>query len=264
VTGVAEPDARLIRLLGGEPTAWLVRRARDRMEAGRPLAGTVTLANASVEQRQAVERLTGRPARSGMSLSVSLADVDRILRASGAAPGGLAEAIKRLTGPVRDRSQDLADATTAWTAAFAPLDEAVAGRAALTGWRQWLDTTGVVRRLAPDPSTAHVLLVQVGAVLLRLPCRGMPIGRLAAECCGDAHALDEGRPAGTLALSAARALAGLPFAAEGTADSRRSAWAAVGIHLDDLSSLVLCLGLPGETRTPLGKVLALHQEAGQA
>jgi uncharacterized protein (TIGR02679 family) len=97
----------------------------------------------------------------------------------------------------------------------------------------------------------------------RLPSRGVPIGRLAAECCGDAHALDDGQPTGTLALSLARALAGLPFAADGAADSRRAAWAAVGVHLDDLSSLVLCLGLPGDTRTALGRALALHREAGQ-
>jgi uncharacterized protein (TIGR02679 family) len=47
------------------------------------------------------------------------------------------------------------------------------------------------------------------------------------------------------------------------ADARRAAWAAVGVHLDELSSLVLCLGLPGDTRTALGKVLAAQREAGQ-
>jgi hypothetical protein len=62
----------------------------------------------------------------------------------------------------------------------------------------------------------------VAAVLRRLPSRGIPIGRLAAECCGDAHALDDGRPAGTLAMSAVRALTGLPFAAGAGADSRRA------------------------------------------
>ncbi len=60
-----------------------------------------------------------------------------------------------------------------------------------------------------------------------------------------------------------RALAGLPFAADGTADSRRTAWAGVGVYLDDLSSLVLCLGLPGDTRTALGSMLASCREAGQ-
>jgi uncharacterized protein (TIGR02679 family) len=263
VTDTAEDATRLHRLLGGEPTAWLVQRARDRLEAGRPLTGTVTLAGVTAEQRRAVERLTGRPPRSGTSLSVSLPEVDRVLRESGAAPGGLAEAVVMLTGPLRDLSRDRADTASAWAAAFAPLDDAVAGCAELAAWRGWLDATGVVRRLAPSPTLAVALLDQVAEVLRRLPSQGIPIGRLAAECCGDAHALDDGRPAGTLALSAVRALAGLPFAAEVSADSRRTVWASAGVHLDDLSSLVLCLGMPGDTHSPLGRLLALHGETGQ-
>jgi uncharacterized protein (TIGR02679 family) len=260
---MTETDPRLHRLLGGEPVAWLLRRARDRLEAGRPLTGTVTLPAATPDQRRAVERLTGRAARSGTSLSVSLTEVDRILRDSGAAQGGLAEAVTRLTGPLRDRNRERADLAAAWAAAFAPLDAAVDGRDELAPWRAWLDATGVVRRLAPEPDQARLLLAQVAAVLRRLPSRGVPLGRLAAECCGDAHALDEGRPVGTLVLSAVRALAGLPFAAEGTAGSRRAAWAAAGVHLDELSSLVLCLGLPGDRRTALGRTLAACREVGQ-
>jgi uncharacterized protein (TIGR02679 family) len=260
---VTDSDAKLHRLLGGEPLAWLVQRARDRLEAGRPLLGTVTLPAATSDQRRAVERLTGRAARSGVSLSVSLMEVDRILRDSGAAPGGLAEAVTRLTGPLRDLTRDRADLAAAWSAAFGALDAVVGGRADLVQWRAWLDATGVVRRLAPEPAVAQLLLAQVAAVLRWLPSRGVPVGRLAAECCGDAHALDDGRPVGTLVLSAVRALAGLPFAAEGTADSRRAAWAAMGVHLDELSSLALCLGLPGDTRTALGRTLASCREAGQ-
>ena len=259
----AEANAQLHRLLGGEPVAWLVRRVRDRLEAGRPLTGTVTLPAATLEQRRAVERLTGRAARSGASLSVSLTEVDRILRDSGAAPRGLAEAITRLTGPLRDRNREQADLVAAWAAAFASLDAAVDSRDELARWRGWLDATGVVRRLAPQPARARLLLTQVAEVLRRLPSSGVPIGRLAAECCGDAHALDDGRPVGTLVLSAVRALAGLPFAADPAAGSRRASWAAVGVHLDELSSLVLCLGLPGDTRTALGRTLASCREAGQ-
>jgi hypothetical protein len=140
VTDTGEDGIRLHRLLGGEPTAWLVQRARDRLEAGRPLTGTVTLTGATVEQRRAVERLTGRAPRSGTSLSVSLPEVDRVLRESGAAPGGLAEAVALLSGPLRDRNRDRADTASAWAAAFAPLDEAVAGHAELAAWR------GVARR----------------------------------------------------------------------------------------------------------------------
>jgi uncharacterized protein (TIGR02679 family) len=260
---MSETDARLQRLLGGEPVAWLVQRARDRLETGRSLTGTITLPAATLEQRRAVERLTGRAARSGASLSVSLTEVDRILRDSGTAPGGLAEAVTSLTGPLRDRNTERASALAAWAAAFESLDQVLADRAELAPWRSWLDATGVVRRLTPKPGQARMLLAQVAAVLRRLPSRGVPIGRLAAECCGDAHALDDGRPAGTLVLSAVRALGGLPFAAEGSADSRRAAWAAVGVHLDELSSLVLCVGLPGESRTALGRTLASCRDAGQ-
>lgn len=258
-----EADAKLRRLLGDEPLAWLVRRARDRLEAGRPLTGTVTLPAASMEQRRAAERLTGRAARSGTSLSVSLAEVDRILRDSDVAPGGLAEAVTRLTGPLRDRNRERAELAVAWAAAFAPLDAIVDCRDDLVSWREWLDATGVVRRLAPEPGQARQLLSQVAAVLSRLPSRGVSLGRLAAECCGDAHALDDGRPAGTLVLSAVRALAGPNLPAEGIAGSRRAAWAAAGVHLDELSSLVLCIGLAGDTRTALGRVLASCREAGQ-
>jgi uncharacterized protein (TIGR02679 family) len=260
---MTEVDSKLHRLLGDEPLTWLVRRARDRLETGRPLTGAVTLVAATLDQRRAAERLIGRAAGSGTSLTVSFAEVDRILRDSGAAPGGLAEAVTRLTGPLRDRHRERADLAVAWTSAFAALDTATDGRPELASWRAWLDATGVVRRLAPEPEQARRLLGQVAAVLSRLPSGGIPIGRLAAESCGDAHALDDGRPAGTLVLSAVRALAGLPFAAEGSADSRRAAWAGIGVHLDELSSLVLCLGLPGDTRTALGRTLALSREAGQ-
>ena len=188
---MTEADAKLHRLLGGEPVAWLVGRARDRLETGRPLTGTVTVPAATPEQRRAIERLTGRAARSGASLSVSLTEVDRILRDSGAAPGGLAEAVTRLTGPLRDRNRERADLAASWDAAFASLDAAVDGRDELAQWRAWLDATGVVRRLAPEPDQAGLLLAQAAAVLRRLPSRGIPIGRLAAECCGDAHALDD-------------------------------------------------------------------------
>ena len=262
-TDLTDADAKLHRLLGGELVAWLLWRARDRLEAGRPLTGSVTLPAATSEQRRAVERLTGRAARSGASLSVSLTEVDCILRDSGAAPGGLAEAVTRLSGPLRDRNRERAERALAWDAAFGALDAATRGRDELAQWREWLDMTGLVRRLAREPDEARLLLARVAAVLRQLPSRGVPIGRLAAECCGDAHALDDGRPVGTLVLSAVRALAGLPFAAEGAAESRRAAWVSVGVHLDDLSSLVLCIGLPGDTRTVVGRVLAANREAGQ-
>ncbi|SNR93901.1 TIGR02679 family protein [Streptosporangium subroseum] len=254
---------RLKRLLGSPETAWLVERARRRLEQGRPLTGTVTLGAASPNERRAIERLLGRRAGTGTSLSVSLDEVDRVLRSSGACHDGLAAAVVVLHGPVRDLPRENAEWEAAWRDACAKLDAVVAARPELHGWRSWLDSTGQVRRSAPGPGEARVLLDQLAEVLRRLPSPGIPIGRLAAESCGDAHALDEGRPLATQAMSAARALGGLPYAGEGTADARRKAWAAVGVHLDDLSSTVVCLGLPGDDRTPTGRMLAAAREAGE-
>ncbi|WP_030171369.1 TIGR02679 family protein [Spirillospora albida] len=254
---------RLRRLLGGPDIAWLRERVRHRLERGRPLTGTVTLSKATPAQRRAIELLLGRRAGTGTSLSVSLAEVDRTLRESGAAPDGLSAAIEFLDGPVDDRARRAAEETAAWRAAFAPLDDAVCGREELAGWRTWLDSTGLVRRLVPGPAEAAPVLSRLAAVLRRLPSPDIPLGRLAAETCGDAHALDEGSPLATLALSAARALAGSPYRSGGDGESRRAAWAAVGVHLDDLSSLVLCLGLPGDPETPTGQMLASMREAGE-
>ncbi|MET7333523.1 TIGR02679 family protein [Nonomuraea sp. NPDC005650] len=256
-------DERLVRLLGGDEIAWLIDRARRRLEQGKSLTGTVTLTTATSAQRRAAEALLGRRSGAGSSLSVSLDEVDRILRAGGVTAGGLREAVARLRGPIRDQAGEKATQAAAWEGAFARLDALIADRPELSGWRSWLESTGLVRRLASTAGEACTLLDRLSTVLKRLPSPGTPLGLLAAETCGDAHALDEGRPLATLAVSAARALSDLPYAGEGGADARRSAWAAVGVHLDDLSSLVLCLGLPGDDRSPTGRMLSAARAAGE-
>lgn len=252
---------RLRRLLGGPDTAWLVKRVRNRLERGRPLTGTVTLAGATPSQRRAAELLLGRRAGTGASLSVSLAEVDRVLRTSGTSPGGLAAAVETLDGPIHDLARERADLAASWASAFSPLDDALASRPELAEWRDRLVSSGLVRRLATGPDDATEMLRHLAAVVRGLPAAGLPLGRFAAETCGNAHALDDGRPLATLAVSCARAITGLPFRADGGAESRRDTWAAVGVHLDELSSTVLCLGLPGDTSTPTGRMLAaMHGE----
>jgi uncharacterized protein (TIGR02679 family) len=260
---VAGDVERLRRLLGGEQLAWLVDRARRRIAQGQPLTGVVTLPKASHEQRRAAERLLGRRAGRGYSLSVPLDEVDRILRASGAAPEGLAAAVVLLTGPVVDEATAAAAGSTAWTAARVPLDTLVGQRPELSPWLAWLDGTGTLRRLAGDPDTAAGLIAWLVGVLDALPSGGVALDELAAAATGDAHALDDGRPLAAPALAAARVLAGSEPTGDGSAAGRRAAWAAVGVHLDELTSTVLCLGLPGGAATATGRVLAAAREAGE-
>ncbi|MFC3451393.1 TIGR02679 family protein [Amycolatopsis speibonae] len=250
---------RLRRLLGGEETEWLLDRLRRRMINGKPLSGIVTLGSATHDQRRAIERLLGRRAGTGTSLSVSLDEVDAILRRSGAAPDGLADVAKLLIGTVPDRERE----AVAWAAAHQPLDNLAAQRPELATWRGWLDSTGMVRRLASDPGAASALTSAAVRVLTELPSKGIALGRLAAETSGDAHGLDDGRPLATIVLSAARCLRGTPPVGDGTAGERRASWAAVGVHRDELSSSVLCLGLSGGADTVTGRILALARESGE-
>lgn len=245
----------------------MVARVRRRLELGEALDGTITLVRATAAQRQAAQRLLGRSPRAGQALSVSLPAVDELLRRSGACPEGLAAAVVRLGGPVVVRADAAAERDAAWERAFAGVATAagVAGRPQLAAWLAELRASGVVKRLEPDPQAARVLLDRLAAVLGQLPAPGEPIGSFAARVAGGAHALDDAEPLATLTLGAARALAGLrtPGDGESPAESRREAWAAVGILRDELSSVVLCIGLPADRVSASGRILAAGSAAGE-
>ncbi|MGI8800249.1 MAG: TIGR02679 family protein [Pseudonocardia sp.] len=259
------PDPRLTRLLGTDELGWLVRRARQRLERGEPLTGTVTLTAATASQRDAAARLLGRRARPGAALTVRWEAVDDVLRRSGAHAAGLASAVVALTGPVRNRAEEAAARDQAWQAAFAPLDEIVGTRPALAPWLPTIQATGLVRRLAASPEAATTLLADLAATLAALPtgapAEGEPIGRFAERVLGSAHALDDDRPLATLAFGAAKALGNAP-AGSGAA-WRREVWAAVGLLRDDLSSTVLTVGLPGDNVSSTGRALGALGAAGQ-
>lgn len=260
--GVSADSARLARLLGDGDLDWLVTRLRSRIEHGRPLNGTVSLVDPTPAQRAAVERLLGRRPRAAGSLTVPLAQVEKVLTESGIWSDGLAAAIAELSGPVTPRADARQRLEAAWRDAFAPLAAAVDGRPELHDWFVRLDATGLVRRLTGTPDVAAPVVADLARVVTQLPASGEPLGRFAARVLGDAHALDDGRPLTTLALGAARALAGLDSEVRDAA-GRREAWAGVGLLRDDVSSTVLTLGLPGDSRSATGRALAALREAGE-
>lgn len=252
---------RLGRLLGKPELAWLVERVRVRLERGQPLTGTVTLGSASPAQRAAADQLLGRRATTGTSISVLLSTVDVLLRASGAAPDGLAAAVVALTGPVTVRAEQAAETARVWQVAYGPLDALVARRPDLAEWYAGVQASGLTRRLAGGAEVAVTLFGQLSAVLDQLPATGEALGSFAARLAGGAHNLDDGTALATLTLSAARALSGRP--AGSGARWRRETWASVGIVLDELSNTVLTLGLPGDTGTATGRALAAWSAGGQ-
>jgi len=260
-------DERLTRLLGDPELAWLMDRVRRRLELGLTLEATVTLADASITQRQAVHRLLGRPPRSGRTLGVSLPALDAVIRRSGACDDGLVGASSCLSGPLSTRADAERAIARSWDRAFEALERTVvtSARSELSSWLAGLRASGLVKRLEPDPESARVLLNQLAGVIGALPADGEPLGLFASRTAGSAHALDDGEPLATLTIGAARAIAGLgePRGDQSPAASRREVWGAVGLVRDELSSLVLCGGLPGEAVSLSGRILAAGAEGGQ-
>lgn len=250
--GVTEPhkgvsacdEARLRRLLGVPELAWLLDRIRRRLEREQPLTGSVSLAAPTPAQRAAAERLLGRPPGGGRSLTVRLEAVDAVLRASGAAPGGLAPAVTLLTGSVVSLDQRRQAESRAWAEAFAPLTALADDVPVLAAWAAHLREGGLVRRLARTPAAARALLGQAVSALRELPVEpAQPLPVFAARVLSSAHALDDGTPLATLALSGIRALTQHP---DGNGAAwRRSVWASAGLLRDDVSSTVLTLNLRG-------------------
>jgi uncharacterized protein (TIGR02679 family) len=240
---------RLRQVLGGPELAWLVRRAWRRLARGET-GGSVTLAQATAAQRDAVERLLGRRAAPGQSISVRLDDLEVLLRQAGICDD-LVEAMEALAGPLVDARARRQETEAAW-----------AGLAS-DGSRPWLEelrATGLLRRLARnDLAMAGELLRQALEVERRLPARGLPLAELAAAVTGDSHALDPGTPLGTIAVRIAAGQAGTWDSAE----ARRDAWASAGVLCDELSAPVLTLGLRGDGPGVTDRALRLHAETGE-
>jgi uncharacterized protein (TIGR02679 family) len=257
---------RLTRLLGDPALAWVLDRIRRRIELGQPVNGAIARRSATVAERDAVARLFGRAPRAARGVSVSLGELDALLRRSGVHSGGLAEAVVTLTGPVTIRADAAADDARRWADAFAGIQAASAERPELAEWIDRVQATGIVKRLAGgSPDAARELLDAVVSIVAALPAsRGESLSAFAARVTGRAHALDDGSPLGTLALGGARALAGLepPGPDESPAEARREAWAAVGVLCDELSSTVLTLALPGDA-SATGRVLTAAGAGGE-
>ena len=246
--------ARLQRLIGGQALVRLRQRlARKLLNNSGP---RLTLSQATEAERTAVERLVGRPPGRGRSLVVDLAAMERALERAGVAPS-LRAALEALDGPLVDwRAEREAD-RRGW-------DELVAqyrAQAEAIGLGEWLDAlqvSGLLKRVAErDKQRACELLDAALRVLARLPGQGISLSALAAECLGDAHALDVGEPVAALVR---RALArywrgGVPLAQP----DERSIWAHAGVLLGgDITSAVLVHRLPTQGGKPLDDALAIH------
>jgi len=240
---------RLERLLGGPALGSLRERLRRRYELGRA-NDVFTLAAVSAHERRALEGLLGRRSRNSNSMQISLTELNQAFARAGLA-SSLRDALEQLDGPIRDIAAERVDRAARWGAAFS-----ACGAAPLSLLVAQATGRGLVKRLAgADPERGQGLLEAATRVLARLPAAGVPLSHLAAQALGDSHALDEGRPAGTLVLAALRG-------AE-IEERPRDVWAKWGVLVNELAAPALVLNLSASTDTPCGQVVQKALERGE-
>jgi uncharacterized protein (TIGR02679 family) len=241
----------------------LWRAARRRLEAnGLSLEGTrLSLKGLTTEEADAIAGLLGVRRPSDGSLRVSLVDLDRALRSS-VLGQGLLDVLMAHGKPLVDRRAVKSQSDAQRARQWADLAEhpAVDKNPRLAGWLDHVRTTGLARRLARDEEWKAVSTALAVLDVLEGRVGGYRLAVLAAQVTGDAHGLDRGKPAGTLAVHALSWLADRSFPQD-AADWRR-AWSEAGVACDDLSCDVLVLNLPGWSAEPLR--LTLRQASSWA
>ncbi len=251
---MSEPiDPRLHKLLGGERLAALRQRLRSHFERADPGAppASLRLSGLTEEEREALALLVGRAPSTAKSMQIDIGEVDAAFLRAGIA-GSLREALEQLGGPIAHLATEQTALRATWASVMAS-----ARHPALAACLRKPVVQGLLKRLSRQtPSVALKLLVDADAVLHQLPASGMARARLAAQTLGDAHALDAGRPAATLVLTAWRQLADEPLAAEAQNDDSqaservRDVWARAGVLVNELARPALFLNLPMQSMEP--------------
>jgi uncharacterized protein (TIGR02679 family) len=255
--------ARLRQVLDTPETAWLLARMRTRLENSGELTGWLVRPSASSAERMAASRLAGNAVRAGQSASVSLDDLDEMLRRSGIWPEGLVSAVVALTGSVVSR-QDRSAERDAWLRVADTLRQISSEHASLGVWVEGVIRTGALKRAAGSAPAALRLAEQLVVVSAALPSQGESVAAFATRLFTNSHALDPQAPLGTVAARLAAAQGELHTdAVQDSARWRREAWQSVGLVVDELSSTVLVVGLPGNDSGPTARALAALHDSGQ-
>lgn len=239
-------DERLVRLLGGAELSELRARLRKRYELG-PADGrlpTIKVGKLNQTERAALASLVGRKGGVATSITIDVSAVDQALSDAGIAPS-LRTALELLDGPIAHRETELNRIRDSWAAVLAGCSHAD-----LIAYLASPLNFGVLKRLSGNqPDSASLICKQTESILGRLPAAGVPRAQIAAEHLGDAHGLDNARPAATLTLAILRSRSSTD-----TSDDRDT-WAAVGVLVNELARPALflnvpCSGLPVSTGEP--------------
>lgn len=257
-----EPDKERLRALFSEPgLRWVMDRLCERISHGRALNGTIGNAQASADERRALDDLLGRRSTGGSRISLELSRLEQILQDARMATS-LEEAVQVCRGPIENRKVLQELRRDAWQTMFSDARSIYVGRPDLLVWLEGLAREGTLKRLSRgNVETASGLLSTAWPVLSRDSSEEILLATLAAKCAGDSHALDRGQPLATLCLRAIAALHGVDGLT--SANARREAWATMGVLIDDLSAPVLTFNLSASPGSSLAPLLAMYREQQQ-
>jgi len=235
--------------------------ARDAWERNSGLTGSAILNDLTEAEAIEISGLLGRrrPLHAHMTARVQLVELDQALREF-AIP--LHQWLEQFGGRLIDRRQERADAAIARADVWNEVDVRAADIPAdLEAALEDLRRTGLARRLGE--SRERELLLRSLDVTDRVLALDQPvdIAVLAAEVCGDAKALNDGRPLGTVVT---RILATLAETATPRAkEDRRLLWERYGVLCDSLSSTALTLNLRIRGTGPLTHSLEVSADHGE-
>lgn len=224
----ARHRSELLAYLSRPELARLWAAARTRLERLGRIGGEAALAEATDAERQAIANLLGLKTLPRGAVKVRLEKLDAALRGSRFAVE-LPAAMDLLFGPLRDLPSERRAESGRREAIWRRAREhpATAARPALLAWLDSLAKSGLLRRLAPQEEDAVLgRTLAVLAVLFDNPAEPASLAVVANRTLGSSHALDFGRPAATLSLSALAHLRGEP--PPRSAQERRALWESAG------------------------------------
>lgn len=229
-TGAARAVEAAARRLADPRLQPLVTELSRRMSASSRPVRTVRLSGLDQRARRALADLLRSDRLPGPSHTVRL---DRVAAGLRVSVGDLRSVVEAVAGPLEDRAGARGQAAAARATARQRLADAAGSiDPALVDWAVG---QAVARGGDLDAEVAATLdalrILSAGSVR-----PGVPLAVLAAEVCGDPHAVDVGRRVGDLLRAAAVHLHG---------GSWRGALRRAGIADDDLSSLVWVLPADG-------------------
>lgn len=223
------------------------RRLADALEQrGLAPVGQVKVSGLDRSARHAVGALLGRSVIKDW-VHVDLAELDRLLRERSGI-GGLREVVEAVRGePLTDRvalrsargafREAPFEAARRWLAAHPEPALPWAGE-----WLAGLRRTGYLsRQRDPVWLVERALAILSDRFCTNDTAHSVAKVDLASRMCGDAHALDDGRPLAHLVLRGLAAAFGVPLPVSAT--ERRGLWERVGVRADSVSSTCLTFGL---------------------